>query len=243
MSNRTSLFAAAAAAFSVFAAGAAANATTFVFKGDGLNVTPEGVLNTDFVQDCGTVGVDFCSLPDHSAGLEYSRDGIDLTVRAYENMDPTRLIQDIAPGDSGLGAFSEDNSNDDQTQFDAGESIEFDFGMNSLTIVDVEFNAGGDTNCTNTSDGSGEGSCGRFLLEIFDVSDMMILSTIIDITNIDVLPSLGTGARFLLTALDEGSGFVVAQFTVSEVPIPGAIPLLLSGLAGIGFAARRKKAA
>ncbi len=224
-------------------AATAANATTFVFKGDGLNVTPEGVLNTDFVQDCGTVGVDFCSVPDHSAGLEYSRNGIDVTVRAFADNEPTRLIQDVSPTDSGLGAFSESNSSDDQTQFDAGESIEFDFGMQSLTVVDVEFNAGGDTNCTNNAGGGGEGSCGRFLLEIFDVSDMMILSTIIDITNVDVLPVLGTGARFLLTALDEGSGFVVAQFTVSEVPIPGAIPLLLSGIAGLGFASRKKKTA
>lgn len=30
--------------------------------------------------------------------------------------------------------------------------------------------------------------------------------------------------------------------TVSDVPIPAALPLLLSGLAGLGFAARRKKA-
>ena len=239
MSKRFSIFAAAATAFSVLAAGSMANATTFVFKGDGLNVTPQGA----FVQDCGTVGVDFCSVPDHSAGLEYERNGFDLTVRAYENMNPTRLIQDVSPIDSGLGAFSEANSNDDQTQFDAGESIEFDFGMRSVTVTDVEFNAGGDVNCTANAGGGGEGTCGRFMLEIFDVSDMMILSTIIDITNIDMLPVLGTGARFLLTALDQGSGFVVAQLTVSDVPIPGAIPLLLSGIAGLGFASRKKKKA
>ena len=227
-------------------AASAANATTFVFKGDGLNVTPEGVLGTDFIQDCGTVGTDFCSLPDHSAGLAYLRDGINLTVRAFADSavagpQPTRLIQDVSPTDSGLGAFSEMTNSDDQTQFDAGESIEFDFGMNSVTVVDVEFNAGGDTNCTNNAGGGGEGSCGRFMLEIFDVGDMMILSTIIDITNIDMLPLLGTGARFLLTALDQGSGFTVAQLTVSEVPIPGAIPLILSGIAGLGFASRQKK--
>jgi hypothetical protein len=37
-----------------------------------------------------------------------------------------------------------------------------------------------------------------------------------------------------------GAEFVVAQ--ISDIPLPGALPLLLSGLAGLGFAARRKKA-
>ena len=38
----------------------------------------------------------------------------------------------------------------------------------------------------------------------------------------------------------EGTEFVVAS--ISDIPLPGALPLLLSGLAGLGFAARRKKA-
>lgn len=35
--------------------------------------------------------------------------------------------------------------------------------------------------------------------------------------------------------------FVVAQ--ISDIPVPGALPLLLSGLAGLGFAASRRKKA
>ncbi len=40
--------------------------------------------------------------------------------------------------------------------------------------------------------------------------------------------------------------FVDTQFyvnSISDVPIPGALPLLLSGLAGLGFASRRRKKA
>jgi len=36
----------------------------------------------------------------------------------------------------------------------------------------------------------------------------------------------------------------VNSFSANNViPVPGALPLLISGLAGLGFAARRKKAA
>lgn len=231
---------------------APANATTFVFKGAGNNVTPLGTAGVDFEEDCATNG-DFCSI-DHDAGLSYTLDGYDLQVKAYEDTvsdtdtldvtlgTATRLIQDIAPSDSGLGAWSEVSGSDDQTQFDSGESIEFIFEK-MVKVTDVEFNAGGDTNCTNNSDGSGEGSCGEFILQIYDDADAFLSASLIDITNTDVLGVLGTGARFVLTAVTPGSGFTVARLTVNEIPVPAALPLLLSGLAGLGFASRRRKAA
>lgn len=41
---------------------------------------------------------------------------------------------------------------------------------------------------------------------------------------------------------DQGDGEAFYVNAISDIPVPGALPLLLSGLAGLGFASRRKKA-
>lgn len=217
------------AAAALAASTSAANATTFVFKGDGNNVLPLGAEGVDYTRDCGTNGADYCTIND-AAGFDYELDGIALNVVAYAEGDPTRLIQDIVPGDSGLGAFSEMGETDDQTQFDTGESIEFNFDQ-EVTLTDVEFNAGGDVNCSAFGD---EGPCGDFRLTI----DGMVVGII---AAEDMIANLGTGMSFLLEALTPEGGFSIAQFTVSDVPVPAALPLLLSGLAGLGFASRRRR--
>jgi hypothetical protein len=212
----------------------AANATTFVFKGDGNNVTPLGSEGVDFEKNCGSVGTDFCSTGDHEDGLNYSLDGIGLKVIATADGEATRVIQDIYPGDSGLGAYSENNMTDDQTQADSTEALEFYFDS-EVSRTDVEFNAGGDVSCS--SFGS-EGPCGDFNLTIDGVFMGALTAT-------DNIAFLGTGMHFVLQAITAGAGFTIAQFTIPDdvqaVPTPAALPLLLSGILGLGFASRRRR--
>jgi len=187
--------------------------------------------------DCGTVGVDYCTADD-SLGFTYSKDGVSFTATAYKyadntyaSRDATLLIQDIMPENSGLGAFSENDFNNDQTQFNSLESIEFDFGS-AVSVSNIEFNAGDDNDCSGPQT---EGGCGDFDLWI----DGMFVATL---TAVDLFTDVLTGTTFEFRAVTPGAGFVIAQFElVNEVPIPGAIPLFLAGMAGMGVAARRRR--
>jgi len=215
---------------------APANATTFIFKsGGGFLDTPTG----NVAMDCGTLGADLCT-DDDPTGFTYSKDGVEFTATAftytdntYASRNATQLIQDISPANSGLAALSEADELQDQTQFDSLEAIEFVFNA-AVYLTNIEFNAGDDNDCEGGP--LAEGPCGEFDLYI----DGMYFDTL---TAVNLLTTVFFGTTFEFRAVTPGAGFTIAQFEISDVPIPGAIPLLLSGLAGLGFAARRKKAA
>lgn len=250
--NKLLLTAVAAAGMMIAPANAAFLSAEFVFKGDGLNADP--LANKD-----GTCGSpqDFCTADDN-LGFDYLVDGLNLNVKGYQGFalgaltvdaggaSIAEVIQDIQPTNSGLGVFSagEDrNGGDDQVQFkgdaNGAESLRFDFSGNPLpvTLSDIEFNSGADRDC---SDG-GEGGCGFFDLYI---DGAIFLSNVAADDIIAGGKANGyVGRVFEFVARTADSGFTIASFKVQEVPIPGALPLLLSGIAGLGFAARRKKTA
>ena len=231
---------------------APASAGTIYFKGaGGLNVTPDS-----FVQDCGTVNVDFCTPSDDpAAGLTYTNvEGVTFTVFGFQDggavnsddRDFATVIQDIRPNNSGLGVYSDGESRtgpQDQVQSRAGESLMFDFtatGPNDVIISNIEFNSGADRDCQPNP--GKEGPCGLFDLYIDGVLE--IANTDLEAVNLLETSFVGKIFEFVAKVDDfDNSGFVIARFDVQEVPIPGALPLLLSGIAGLGFAARRKKAA
>jgi len=212
------------ASFNLFAA---ANATVFVFKGDSVLVTDVPTGNIAF--DCGTVGTDFCTGVD-ADGFDYSKDGIDVNATAFTSAGPTQLIQDITPDNSGLGALSEGGNIDDQTQFDSDEWIEFTFNQ-EVFLTNIEFNAGNDTDCSTFGS---EGPCGDFDLWI----DGVFFSSE---TAVDLLTTVFVGTVFTFFPTTEMAGFAIGQFEVTAVPLPGALTLMLSGLAGLAFASRRKR--
>ncbi|WDI30894.1 hypothetical protein PUV54_13115 [Hyphococcus flavus] len=223
---------------SVFAAGllaAPANATTFIFKSGGAFIDmPTG----NVAMDCGTVGADLCT-DDDTLGFDYSKDGVSFNASAYQytddtyaSRDKTLLIQDISPENSGLGAFSENDLKNDQTQFNSLESIEFVFNE-TVSLTNFEFNAGDDLDCS--SGAHTEGPCGDFELWI----NGALFATI---TAVDLLTDVFTGMTFEFRAITPDAGFAIAQFeVVNEVPIPGAIPLFLAGMAWLRFSSRRRK--
>ncbi len=217
--------AAAAAAIGI----TSAQATTFIFKGDGgLQDVPTG----NIALDCGSVGADYCTADD-TLGFAYAKDGISFTVKAFANNLITQLIQDISPANSGLGALSEADASQDQTQFGAAEAIEFVFNQ-VVTLTNLEFNQGDETDCSAAA--GGEGPCGNFDLFIDNV-------LFANLAAVDLLAGGFTGTTFRFVATTPGAGFALAQFAIDQqvIPLPAAWPLLLSGVAGLTFSARRRK--
>ena len=203
--------------------------TVFMFKAGGA--IPYDVPTSNIAYDCGTVGSDLCTDVD-ADGFTYSKDGYTVTATAYANGLATQLIQDVLPDNSSLAALSEMDATQDQTQLDSMEALEFIFNT-AVNLTNIEFNSGDDNDCSGPNT---EGPCGNFDLYIDD-------AFVATIAAVDLLTDVYYGTKFLFVAATAGAGFTIAQFEISEVPLPGAIPLLLSGLAGLGFASRKKKAA
>ena len=248
--------AAMAAALASFATSAGAVEVEFVFKGEGQTAVALGLDNVHFDVGCAGDGsaADVCIIDTPSgnaAGLNYNVGGAGLNVKDYAGIgaglssansgEITRVIQDIYPSDSGLGAFSRqsphgETKSDDQTQFGSGETVKFSFDR-TVELSDIEFNAGVDGDCGVAK---GDGDCAVFNLFV----DSAFVAAVASATTTNLLAAGGaiwTGNIFEFLANQLGAGFAVARFEVTEAPTPGALPLLLSGIAGLGFAMRSRR--
>jgi len=86
-------------------------------------------------------------------------------------------------------------------------------------------------------------SNGQLTWAVFGAGGALIAGATSSFADLVALAAIGWQgvSSIRLTYFD--TDFYLEAVTVSDVPIPAALPLLLSGLAGLGFAARKKKRA
>lgn len=232
-----------------------ANAQAAVFEFDGATGTGNAIdapVNGNITTDCGTQGRDLCTV-DHTLGFDYLVDGVSVNVTAYGGGalgqdgfirgDADTLIQDLIGLNQGLGVISAAegnliNSSSDQINMETGESILFTFASETK-ITDIFVNDGLGNDCPG---GGLEGVCGAIGI----IVDGGMLQTFTDFLAAGIIASGGEaleliGTTFEFVSLTPGGGYSIEALTA--VPVPGAIPLLISGLAGLGFASRGKKKA
>ncbi|MGF1543284.1 MAG: VPLPA-CTERM sorting domain-containing protein [Parvularculaceae bacterium] len=229
-------------ASSAFALSAtAANATIFQFDGsDGVGGAFDLPTNMGNVTSCNSSasnGTDLCTIDD-AEGFSYSRNGIAFTAVGFSEDAPSELIQDLIGPNQGLGVITAGESRQTQDQINAAfsESIVVTFDEEA-ELSNIVLNDGIGNDCPG---GGGEGACGEVEIIVDGVSSLLTEFLAGGVLTADgVNPYTATGTVFEFIALTVGGGFSIEEFEV--VPVPGALPLLLSGIAGLGFAARRRK--
>ena len=239
---------AAAAVIAAAAFGATSANAGIVFQFDGSDGsgggfdTPVNVGNINPCLSFGTAGRrDLCTLND-ADGFDYSKFGVNFTATAEQDGAPAELVQDLIGNNQGLGVISHNENRVTQDQINPtnNESIVFTFD-DVTTIFDIRLNDGLGRDCPG---GGNEGACGTVAVSIDGGAQITWDDFILDgvlATSGGVAVSL-TGTVFEFFALGDGSraggGYSIEEFSV--VPVPGALPLLLSGIAGLGFASRRR---
>jgi hypothetical protein len=212
-----------------------AGVTTFVFQNPSADLPVAGADSVGGT--CNGIKVSPIDICDSDgSGLTYLKDGLTLVANSASGKGKSALLQDLAPKNSGLAVLTKgEKQSDDQIQLSALESVIIAFSQ-PVWLKEIDFNAGNDTNCSTFGS---EGPCGTFNLII----DGVLLPAFTGLNAIDNMAfALVAGQVFQIVATGPGkSGFTIGSISVvSEVPLPGAAALMMAGLAGLGFAGRRR---
>lgn len=183
-------------------------------------------------------------------GEEIVIDGVGMTLFGYQGggLNGAEASPYLDAGNAGLGVCKvltmadqcNPSSDDNVTE---GEAVSINFwetDFSERAVMNINGLSFRDAN-HNVINAMNDGMVTiRVVYSDFSLMDMTeLFSTFISMA--------AMGDAFFQDALAIAFTYVDKQFylsamDVSDVPIPGALPLLISGLAGLGFASRRKKA-
>ena len=210
----------------------AAGATEFVFEGKGNGDPFDAPVNAFFQgAGCGTAGDDICDIDNN--GLAYSKDGYSFTSYGFADGSADTLIQDLVGPNQGHGVLSEGDNTNDQINAVTSESVLYVFDNWKVKLSDIALNDGVGNDCPG---GGAEGNCGTFSLYVDGAL------TVENATADAIIAGGYEGKEFEFFATGDGdTGFSIERFTVSEVPVPAALPLFLGGLAMFNAFSRRRK--
>ncbi|GAB4520252.1 MAG: hypothetical protein Kow00133_06630 [Amphiplicatus sp.] len=206
--------AALAAALSVALMGASAQAATFTFAGFGGNLGQTAVF-TDGAHAVTAIAINTEQPPVPSLHQGIFGLGVNLG-----HLDSNQI----------------DNVGDDEAiVFDFGKIVNFESITLSLSSFWEDYQIWG------TNDGSVAACTAGGLGCLTSVSSLIASGVGSGLEGFVTVSLMGNAFRYLIATVPGGSGdgYKVKSLTVSEVPVPGALVLLLTGLAGLGFAGRR----
>lgn len=161
-------------------------------------------------------------------------DGVSLSAFGFADNGATPAFAYLDRGNAGLGVCKVLDSADQcrpgrDDNVTNGETLVISF-KNALNITDLLFRQADHSLVTSGSISITTATLGGS----FTLTD----------TFANVIAAAASGNAAFQDVFQVTFNFVDTQFYLSsiETPLPGALPLLLSGIAGLGFASRRRKA-
>lgn len=196
-----------------------------------LLAAPAQAATIDFSAEADTNGERGLS----AAGENLTINGVDMFITSSGPAGAQHGYLDgsNANGPAGLGActtltasFQCTPNSDDNIQ--AGESVTIEFTSETYSIVNLSFRDDDHFPLTD----------GQVMITTDNGSLTDMFSAFIAMAQMG--DAFFANLSFISFA-NAGTNFYVSSMEVAEVPLPAGLPLLISGLAGLGFIARKKR--